>query len=626
MEATAHQLVQMTAIVIAVGILAQLDAQKARLPSIVFLLVFGVLIGPDVLGWIDTRAYGRGLEAIVTIAVALILFEGGLQLHYVDLAAVGRSVRNLVTIGTALTVAGAALAAHFVAGFGWPLAVLFGSIVSVTGPTVVNPLLDRVRVQRKLDTVLRGEGIVIDPIGAILAVVVLELLVASDTNLWSGLGDFLIRMGLGAAIGLVGGWILGRLLRIPGLLHDELKNLVVLAGVLALFAVSEWIAGESGLAAVVIAGMTLRRESIPESHQLRRFKSELSVLFISMLFILLSAHLRLSTIAAVGWRGVLVVLILMWVVRPLNVIASSWRTGLHWREKLFMMWVCPRGVVAISIASFIAILIQAGSPELSRSGLRPGDGDALMALVFLTIAITVVVQGLSAAVVADLLGVSAGSTRYAVIVGANPLGRTLAEELRARHWEPLLVDANPTNLASARRAGLATILGNALDRAVLSRARIEDASVLVAVTANQEVNFLTCKLARDEYHAPHVHPALVDRERGPRESLLLGIGGEIAFAQRTDVGRWNHDLEEELASVVSAEVGEAVEGRTIEEAELEPDVLPLLVVRNDQAKVCHVGLRLTRKDRIVALVREGAEDRFRGLLGAPEPGLSEARA
>ncbi|HEU4463499.1 MAG TPA: cation:proton antiporter, partial [Gemmatimonadota bacterium] len=558
-------------------------------------------------------------------AVALILFEGGLQLHYVDLASVGRAVRNLVTVGAALTVTGAALAAHYVVGFAWPLAVLFGAIVSVTGPTVINPLLDRVRVQRRIDTVLRGEGIVIDPIGAIFAVVVLELIVTSDSSLWSGFGDFLIRMGLGAAIGLAGGWLLGRVLRTSGLVGDELKNLVVLAGVLALFAVSEWIAGESGLAAVVIAGMTLRRESIPEQHLLRRFKSELSILFISMLFILLSAHLRLSTIAAVGWGGVAVVLILMWVVRPVNVLVSTWRTGLDWRERLFLMWICPRGVVAISISSFVAILIQAGSPGLSRSGLGPGDGDALMALVFLTIAITVVLQGISAAAVADLLGVSAGSTRYAVIVGADPLGCTLAEELRARQWELLLIDANPTSVARARGAGLAAIVGNALDRAVLDEARIEDASVLVAVTANQEVNFLACQLARDEYQAPHAYPALVDRERGPREELLRGIGGEIAFARETDVERWNHDLAGEAASVVSAEAGAAFAGRTVGEAELEPDVLPLLVVRNDESQVCHLGLRISIGDRIVALVREGAEERFRARVGAKEPDFSEAR-
>jgi NhaP-type Na+/H+ or K+/H+ antiporter len=195
----------------------------------VFLLLFGVLVGPDVLGWVDTGALGVGLEAIVTVAVALILFEGGLQLHVLDLAAVGRTVRNLVTIGAVVTVAGAMLAAHWVAGFKWEMALLFGAIVSVTGPTVINPLLDRVRVTRRLDTILRGEGILIDPIGAIFAVVVLELAVSTETAVWRGFAQFMSRMAIGAAIGLAGGWILGRMLSVRRLIGDELKNLVVLA-------------------------------------------------------------------------------------------------------------------------------------------------------------------------------------------------------------------------------------------------------------------------------------------------------------------------------------------------------------------------------------------------------------
>jgi NhaP-type Na+/H+ or K+/H+ antiporter len=624
-EVTAQKLVQMIALAIAVGMLAQVLAQKARLPSIVLLLGLGILVGPDGLGWIDTRAFGLGLEAIVTIAVALILFEGGLQLHYVDLAAVGRTVRNLVTIGAAITVIGATAAAHLVAGFPWRLALLFGAIVSVTGPTVINPLLDRVRVQRRLDTVLRGEGIVIDPIGAIFAVVVLEIMLTSDSSVWTGLQAFALRMGLGAAIGLAGGWVLGRILRMRRLLEPEVENLVVLAWVLALFAISELLAGESGLAAVVIAGMTVRRESIPRQHQLRRFKGELSVLFISLLFILLSAHLRLSTIAAVGWRGVAVVLLLMWVVRPLNVLASTARTDLTWRERLFLMWICPRGVVAISISSFIAILLASGSAAVTRARLSAQAGEALVALVFLTIAITVVVQGITAAPVARLLGVAATSSRHVVVVGANALGRTFAALLREHGLEPLLVDANPINIAHARRAGMPAIVGNALERDVLDEARLGDAGAVVALTGNQEVNFLVCQLAAGEYHVPDVHPVLIDREKGPRDRLVESIGGEPGFAEQTDVAQWNLDLDRGDAALWTAEVGEPVGRRTVQDLDLGADILPLLLLRGDEARICHVGLRCSTGDRIVALVRYGAEERFtERMSGAPI--LSEAPA
>ncbi|HET6362748.1 MAG TPA: cation:proton antiporter [Gemmatimonadota bacterium] len=609
MEVTAQRLVHMIAVAIAIGMLAQVLAQKARLPSIVLLLGLGILVGPDGIGWIDTRAFGRGLEAIVTIAVALILFEGGLQLHYVDLAAVGRTVRNLVTIGAAITVMGATVGAHFVAGFPWRLALLFGAIVSVTGPTVINPLLDRVRVQRRLDTVLRGEGIVIDPIGAIFAVVVLEIMLTSDSSVWTGLQAFALRMGLGAAIGLAGGWILGRILRMRRLLEPEIENLVVLAWVLALFAISELLAGESGLAAVVIAGMTVRRESIPRQHQLRRFKGELSVLFISLLFILLSAHLRLSTIAAVGWRGVAVVLLLMWVIRPLNVLASTARTDLTWRERLFVMWICPRGVVAISISSFIAILLAGGSPAVTRARLSAQAGEALVALVFLTIAITVVVQGITAAPVARLLGVAAKSSRHVVVVGANALGRTFASLLWEHGLEPLLVDANPINVAHAQRQGMPGVVGNALERDVLDEARLGDAGAMVGLTANQEVNFLVCQIAAGEYHVPDVHPVLIDREKGPRDRLVESIGGEPGFAEQADVAQWNLDLDRGDAALRTAEVGEPGR-RTIQDLDLGPDILPLVLLRGDEARICHVGLRCSTGDRIVALVRDGAEERF----------------
>jgi NhaP-type Na+/H+ or K+/H+ antiporter len=625
MHSEASLLVQVLAVAIAVGILAQVVAERVRLPSIVFLLLFGVLVGPDVLGWVDTGALGVGLEAIVTVAVALILFEGGLQLHVLDLAAVGRTVRNLVTIGAVVTVAGAMLAAHWVAGFKWEMALLFGAIVSVTGPTVINPLLDRVRVTRRLDTILRGEGILIDPIGAIFAVVVLELAVSTETAVWRGFAQFMSRMAIGAAIGLAGGWILGRMLSVRRLIGDELKNLVVLASVLALFALAEWLAAESGLAAVVIAGMTVRRESIPQEHHLRRFKSELSVLFISLLFILLSAHLPLSTLTALGWTGVWTVLILMLMVRPLNVFASTVGTDLSWRERLFVMAICPRGVVAISIASFIAIRIESGSPAFLEAGLTALDGEGLLALVFLTIAITVVVQGIAAGPISRLLGVDAEASRYVVIVGANPLGRLLGTILLRNGWDVLLIDANARQVDLARAVGLTAIEGNVLDHAVLGQARLESANAVVAVTANQAVNFLVARLARDEYHVAGVYPVQVDVEKGAREERISEMGGELAFGRRIDVQHWNRLIAEERIELVELEPGEAPM-RPLAELELPSGMLPLVTIRGDKSQICHAAMSWEPGDRALVLVDQEARAGLAGLFGDGtvmeiEPGL-----
>ncbi|MGH7550421.1 MAG: cation:proton antiporter [Gemmatimonadota bacterium] len=615
MASEAPLLVQMLAVAIAVGILAQVVAERARLPSIVFLLLFGVLVGPDVLGWVDTEVLGVGLQAIVTVAVALILFEGGLQLHYLDLAAVGRTVRNLVTIGAVITVTGALLAAHYVAGLPWQVALLFAAIVSVTGPTVINPLLDRVRVVRRVDTILRGEGILIDPVGAILAVVVLELIVSTETSIWQGFAEFLGRMAIGTSLGLAGGWTLGRLLQIRRLVSDELKNLLVLAWVLALFALSEWLAAESGLAAVVIAGMTVRRESIPQEHQLRRFKSELSVLFISLLFILLSAHLPLQTLAAVGWAGVWTVLLLMLVVRPINVLASTLNSDLGWRERLFIMSICPRGVVAISITSFIAIRIEAGSPAFVRAGLTPADGERFLALVFLTIAITVVVQGIAGGPLSRLLGVDAETSRYAIVVGANPLGRLMAMLLERHGWDALLIDANSRHVRLARASGLTALDGNVLDHGILQQARLESANALVAVTPNQAVNFLIGRVARDEYHVTGVYPVQVDAEKGAHEELISEKGGRLAFGRRVDIQRWNRLVAEDQGRLVELTLGEEPPRKRLAELDLPEGMVPLLTLRGDQALICHAGMKWQQGDRIVALVDREGEGALARLFG-----------
>jgi NhaP-type Na+/H+ or K+/H+ antiporter len=609
MYESAPILVRMVAVAIGVGILAQVVAGRARLPSIVFLLAFGVLVGPDGLGWIEPDAFGIGLQAIVTVAVALILFEGGLELRLLDLAAVGGTIRNLVTIGAGITVVGAAGAAHYLVGFAWPLAFLFGAIVSVTGPTVITPLLDRVRVTRRIDTILRGEGILIDPVGAILTVVVLDIVLSAETSVWLGLTEFASRLLIGLMIGLAGGWSLGRVLRLKGVFADELKNLVVLAWVLVLFALAEALASESGLAAVVIAGMAVRRESIPKENQLRRFKGELSLLFISMLFIMLSAHLPLATLAAVGWSGVWTVVVLMLVVRPASVLACTWRRNIPWRERLFLMWISPRGVVAISIASFIALRMETGSPELVEAGLTALSGERLLALVFLTIAITVVVQGLTAGAVARALRVNAEAGRYAIVVGANPLGRKVGALLRDHGWDSLLVDTNPRNVRRARTEGLVARVGNVLDRQVQEEAQMESATALVAVTANQAVNFLVGRVALDEYHVPAVYPVLIDAEKGVGEKLVEDAGAELAFGRALEVEDWNRYLDRGTVRQVVLSLGESPPDGPLGELDLPEGILPVLTLRGDRSYICHGGTRWNPEDRVVVLVtREGGDE------------------
>ncbi len=423
------QFTMLMTLALAAGIGAQVAANFLKVPAIVILLPLGVILGPDGLGWLHPQALGVGLEVLVSLAVALILFEGGLNLRFEQLSQVSRSLRNLVTIGAAITCVGASIAAHYLSEFPWSLAWLYGSLVVVTGPTVINPILKRVRVDSAISTLLEGEGVLIDPIGAILAVVVLQVVLSGQTDLVTAAEQLGIRLVVGAAIGAGAGWLMGIfLLWSREYLTEDLRNSVVLAGALLVFVLSQSLLSESGLMAAVVAGMVVRQQADIAERGVRQFHSQLVVLAISVLFILLTAGLSLQAMLAMGWGSIGTVLLLMLVVRPLSIWICTWGSDLEWRQKLFLSWMAPRGIVAASVVSLFAIL-------LTEHGVT--GGTALKALVFLTIAMTVMIQGISASVVARLLKLDEGSTT--VIIGDHPLTQSLARLLRAQDQTVRLV-------------------------------------------------------------------------------------------------------------------------------------------------------------------------------------------
>ncbi|MGY2778993.1 NhaP-type Na+/H+ or K+/H+ antiporter [Thermostichus sp. MS-CIW-23] len=424
------------------GIAAQVLANFVKVPSIVFLLLFGLLLGPDGLGWVHPQVMGSGLEALVSLAVALILFEGGLNLRLQRLNPVSDSLRNLVLLGSLLTLVGGAAAAHYLGEFPWRLAFLFGSLVVVTGPTVINPILKRVRVDPAVSTLLEGEGVLIDPIGAILAVVVLQVVLSGHPSFLMALEQLSSRLAIGSAVGALGGWLMGSfLLWSRQFLTEELRNSVVLAVALGVFALAQSLRSEAGLMAVVMAGLVVRQKAAIAERGVRQFHGQLVVLAISVIFILLTATLSLKAVFALGWGSLATVLCLMLVIRPLSVWLCTWRSDLNWRQKLFVAWLAPRGIVAASVASLFAIL-------LTERGIT--GGDALKALVFLTISVTVTVQGLTAAWVARWLGLDQGSST--IIIGDHPLTNQLAQLMRSLNQTveviPLLSGASKNGYGS----------------------------------------------------------------------------------------------------------------------------------------------------------------------------------
>lgn len=569
-------------VTVVAGISAQVIADYLKVPSIVFLLLFGILLGPSGFDFLHPELLGSGLEVIVSLSVALILFEGGLNLELRELGEVSTSLRNLVTVGTLVTFLGGGMAAHWLGEFPWPIAFLYASLVVVTGPTVVSPLLKQISIERRLETLLEGEGVLIDPVGAILAVVVLNIILDGSADPLTVLNGLVLRLGIGGAIGIGGGWLLGLILKQARFLSEDLKNLVVLAGVWGLFGLSQVLRNESGLMTAVAAGVMLRAASIPEERLLRRFKGQLSTLAVSVLFILLAADLSLASIAALGWGGPLTVLALMMVVRPINIWVSTWDSDLNWRQKAFLSWIAPRGIVAASVASLFSI-------SLSSQGIN--GGDAIKALVFLTIILTVLLQGLTAQWLANWLKLGSTEATGAIIVGCNPLGRLLGRLLQERGEYVAMIDTNPEYCKLAETDKLPVFLSSALDMEVLAEAGLSSVGTFLAMTSNAEVNYVLAQRAQEEFRPPRVlavYAHSTPKAQGAGAEKPVSPAVQHAFSSQLSIKRWSQHLSE--ATIKMGETVLEPEKLALQTAHLQALVqaealMPLLVERQERWQI-----------------------------------------
>lgn len=595
-------------IVIAVlaGISAQVVAEYFKIPSIVFLLLFGILLGSDALNILHPHNLGVGLEVLVALSVAIILFEGGLNLELRELGKVSGSLRNLVTIGTLITLVGGGMAAHWLAEFPWSIAFLYASLVVVTGPTVIGPLLKQVRVDRQVATLLEGEGVLIDPVGAILAVVVLNTILntsAAPLDIMSGLS---LRLGIGAIVGGLGGWLLGLLLKTAKSLSEELKNLVVLAGVWGLFGLSESLRSESGLMATVIAGIVVKASAIPEERLLKRFKGQLTVLCVSVLFILLAADLSIASVFALGWGSVLSVAVLMVVVRPISIAVCTWNSGMNWRQKLFLAWIAPKGIVSASVASLFAIL-------LTEKGIN--GGAAIKALVFLTILMTVFFQGLTARWVANWLQITSSDAKGAVIIGCGALGRFMGRLFQQLGESVVMIDTNPEACQKAELDNLPVFQSSALDTEVLAEAGIESMGTFLALTNNGEVNLVLAQRAIEEFQPPRVLAAFPQNNSAESKSK---IKVSQALIPKLPVKIWNSYIDDgqvKLIRTILKESDFSFKSTHLEALIRAGEMLPLLVKRGDNLQVAVAAEEWQAKDEIYYLIHDPRPKLLKRLSG-----------
>ena len=607
MESSFEITLQMVITVFA-GITAQVLAAYLRVPSIVFLLMFGILLGSDGIGVLHPHMLGIGLEVIVALATAIILFEGGLNLDLQELGKVSTSLQLLVTLGTMITLLGGSMAAHWLGEFPWSIAFLFASLVVVTGPTVVSPLLKHINVDRQVATLLEGEGVLIDPVGAILAVVVLNTILNNHTDFITAMSSLVMRLGIGGVIGAAGAWLMSLISKRANFLSFEVKNLVVLAGLWGLFALSQMVRSDSGLMAVVVAGVVFGASSVPEERLLRRFKGQLTILSISVLFILLAADLSIASVFALGWGGVFTVLVLMFVVRPINILFCTWNSDLNWRQKLFLSWVAPRGIVSASVASLFAIL-------LTQRGVN--GGEAIKALVFLTIIMTVVCQGLTAGWVANWLQITSKDAIGAVIVGCNPLSLLIARLFQERGEPVVMIDTDPQRSEQAEAQNLRVIASSALDTGVLEEAGLASMGTFLAMTSNGEVNFVLAQRAKEEFNPPRV---LAVFPRDPQATTSTNENKvNQALIPDLPIKTWNEYINDGRVKLGTTTLNES--DFDLQQAHMQAlikagELIPLLVERDKHLQVMPAAEEWEVGDRIIYLLHDPRPHLLKRLSGA----------
>ncbi|ABC31962.1 NhaP-type Na+/H+ and K+/H+ antiporters [Hahella chejuensis KCTC 2396] len=491
-----HVVVALAAILF-FGVASQYIAWKLKLPSILLLLLSGIVLGPTTGVLNPDEIFGDFLFPAISFAVAIILFEGGLSLKLAELKTSSTAVRSLVSVGILITWFLAFILSWITLDVPWILALLIGAILTVTGPTVVLPLLMLIRPKGQVNSILKWEGILNDPIGALLTVLVYEAVVSTSvgkaTTLF--LSGFLLTVVVGGLMGLIAGMLVATALRhhwIP----EFLGNTFTLAMVMCLFTASNLIQHESGLFSVTIMGIYLGNQRLVSIRNLVGFKEDLRVLLLSSMFIVLAARLDVQDLEHIHAGSFAFLLLLVFLVRPIAVWASTVKSNLSWKEKLFLSSMAPRGIVAAAVASLFAVRLQ---------GIGYEEAEALPPTMFLIIMGTILIYGLGARPLAKKLALSDDNPQGCIILGSNAFTNALAKALKNENVSVLIVDARWSNIKEARMEGTPTLLGNVLSEQLLERVNYTGMGRFLALTPNLELNSLACIRFSDIFGVKEVY-------------------------------------------------------------------------------------------------------------------------
>jgi len=592
--------------ILVLGVVAQWLAWKIKQPAILPLIIIGLLIGPistfftpDGSKLLDGDQIFSGdlLFSFVSLSVGVILFEGGLTLNLKEVKTVASTVRNLLIIGVLITFIGGGLAAYLILDLSVSIALLFGALIIVSGPTVVLPILRNVKPNAKINTILKWEGILIDPLGALIAVLVYEFIKSSsDGNYYTveALKDFFITISIGFFIGGIGAVLIWYLIgknKIP----DYLKNVFTLGMVILVFTVADILQKEAGLLATTIMGIVLANLKLDDFKKILSFKEDISLILVTLLFILLSSRIEVVQIEKLGTRSLLLFAVVIFIIRPLGVWLSSVGSNLRWRETLFIAWIGPRGIVAAAVASLFSLdLIN----STTNSAEIRSDAELLLPLVFLVIVGTVVIQGTSAKWIGKLLGVLRKEPQGVLFVGANELSKKLATFLKKEGFYVLLADTAKHNVKEARKLNLPVYEGNVLSEEIFEEVDLSQIGKLMAVTSNSGLNTLAMNWFDSELGEQNTY-RLVSKEEAENENIPLPKN--VLFKSRLDylslnqLMRSNEDISE-IKFYGETEYEEFIEekGKTI---------IPLFIIDADKKLHIISGYphEISKDDRLIFL-------------------------
>ena len=564
--------------VLILGVLSQYFAWKFKIPAILPLIMTGLIVGPisaeyfssDGTKWIEPIWNGtEGLlpEQIlfhfISLSIGLILFEGGLTLKFSELKKMGPVIAKLITLGAITTFIGVAIPTHYILGISWEISFLFSALVIVTGPTVISPILRNIPLKKNVSTLLKWESILIDPIGALVAVLVFEFINAGEDKSYSLITFYEFSKFL--FLGILIGYVSAKLIAFSSLYNyiyafsikknlipNFLINVLVLGSVLTVFVFSEVFAHESGLLSVVVMGVFLGNSDLPQFDDLMKFKESISVLLISILFILLASNIQLSDIKLIlNWQSLLVFSILILVIRPLGVFISTSNSSLSYQEKIFISWIGPRGIVAAGIASLFGI-------KLVSDGME--NAEFLSPMVFMVVFGTVFLNSLTARTLSKILGVFLKNSEDILIIGASKFSRQIALYLESIGKKVVLTDSNKSKVSEAKRNGLNAINSDIYSNELLNDLELSEVGYLFALTGNEEIDKYAVRKFKSQFGengAFRLYRAdEVKSSNSSDKALLFGVedllrvetvGKDFSITENTVLNE--EDLIEKLSSI-----------------------------------------------------------------------------